>query len=56
MVAGSYSPFIFKVSGEAFEPGWLIGYVTNGTVGCGQKNEEVVIKVVKVFLAPQVLY
>ena len=23
MVAGSYSPFIFKVSGEAFEPGWL---------------------------------
>ena len=34
----------------------LVGYVTNGTVGCGQKNEEVVIKVVKVFLAPQVLY
>ena len=23
VVDGSYSPFIFKVSGEAFEPGWL---------------------------------
>ena len=34
----------------------LVGYVTNGIVGLGQNNEEVVIKVVKVFLAVEVLY
>ena len=53
MVDGSYSPFIFKVSGEAFEPGWLCH---KWHCRLWTKNEEVVIKVVKVFLAPQVLY